>query len=378
MSNLDQLYQDESDSDSEDRDHSSFADDNERLVASMLDGDPSEETLEDERSEEVEQHDDDDDDDNEEDDEEDDTDKRARDNHDDEDEEPSSEREGSERDDESGRESESGRERDEEESAQDGDQSSNKESDDDDEESYGAKPKDESSATDKQEESDSGYDREAPESSDDEDDNGQNKDRGFDVYGNDDPEDFKDEPDDPEQPMPPPVEGSGAMSGSQKTCFFCWCLICMIIALIGGAVIGAILTDEDSSFRNVLGIEPSEDKDDDNECGGGGNSELPPISQGPPTSVFKCDKENVPLEFRIIFDAKPGDVGVRASDDYGTSMWNFPTRSFGSFALMLRENIFTLCLSPQQNYTFEITDLGADGFMSSLGGPIYHAWTFSW
>jgi len=77
------------------------------------------------------------------------------------------------------------------------------------------------------------------------------------------------------------------------------------------------------------------------------------------------------LEFRIIFDAKPDDVGLKVSDPFGVNMWNFAPRSFGSFALLLRENIFTLCLSPFQNYTFELTDISENGFISTFGAEIF-------
>ena len=70
------------------------------------------------------------------------------------------------------------------------------------------------------------------------------------------------------------------------------------------------------------------------------------------------------MEFRITFDQRPADIGLRVIDSLGISMWNFDPGSFGSFALSLRENIFTLCLSPYQNYTFEILDLGSDGLVT--------------
>ena len=162
------------------------------------------------------------------------------------------------------------------------------------------------------------------------------------------------------------------MSSSQKTCFFCCCLICMLIALVAGAVIGAILTDEDQTFKDVLGLESSDDEDVD-ECsrGVGVNATRPPISQDPPTGVFSCPDDNVNLEFRIVFDARPGDVGLRVTDPFNLDMWGFPAGSFGSFALMLRENIFTLCLNPDQIYTFEVTDVGQNGFISSLGADVF-------
>lgn len=195
--------------------------------------------------------------------------------------------------------------------------------------------------------------------------------RNFEVYGDLPPEDFVDEPDDPEQPVdrgpggggddvPNKNGGSTGMSSSQTFCTVCCCLICIILALIGGAVIGALLTDSDSSFRDVLGID-----DGDVACRDEG------LGEGPPKAVFTCPEDNVALEVRIIFDAKPGDVGLKVEDDFGVKLWNFPPMSFASFALLLRENIFTLCLSPFQNYTLEFTDVSENGFISSLGADIY-------
>ena len=56
-------------------------------------------------------------------------------------------------------------------------------------------------------------------------------------------------------------------------------------------------------------------------------------------------------------------------------MWNFDPGSFGSFALLLRENIFTLCLSPFQNYIFEIVDARNNGLISNLGTEVFGSFT---
>lgn len=52
-------------------------------------------------------------------------------------------------------------------------------------------------------------------------------------------------------------------------------------------------------------------------------------------------------------------------------MWNFPVGSFGSFSLLLRENIFTLCLAPQRTYSIEIVDDTGDGLASTFNGNLF-------
>ena len=360
MSALSELYRDDSDTD---EDASSFADDdNDQEEA----GEPSESTDAEETIEDTIE------------------DEEATFERD-EGEEEDSDRRGSDGDEEEGeggseRSDKSDSERDEEASDQDRDKSnsSNRESDGESDGDEREKDDSESNNEEKREDSESGHDNEGSQSdsssgkeaSDKEDED--HADRGFEVYGYEDPDDFKDEPD-PEKAVGAPRSGSGGMSSSQKICFFLCCLICMLLALVGGAVLGAILTDEDENLRSVFGLDSEDDGDTDGDLCPGGTFEptRPPIPQGPPTAVFKCPEDNAALEFRIIFDANPGDVGLRVTDPFGINMWNFPTRSFGSFALLLRENIFTLCLSPQQNYTFELTDSGENGFISTFGAEIY-------
>lgn len=236
---------------------------------------------------------------------------------------------------------------------------------------------------------DSDRDRDPSENDDDRDVVGQNRyehddedEDGYGRYGDredygDDPEGFEDEDAyddekardhlDPEQPMG--GTGSTGMNSAQSVCLIFCCCICIILALIGGAVLGAILVDNDSSFREVLGLD-DEDSGDGRDCpvdGGGGVIDNPPE----PFAQFECPEDNVPLEFRITFDARPGEVGLRVFDTFGINMWNFPERSFGSFALLLRENIFTLCLSPFQNYTLEIADTAENGLISNFGAEIF-------
>lgn len=356
MSALAELYRDDSDTD---EDASSFADADDRREeegAEASESTDAEETIEDTIEDEEATYE------REEGEEEDDSDRRG------------SDAEESERSDKSN----SDRGGDDEASDQDRDRSSssnresdresdgeNGEKDESESENYNEEKREGSESEQNSQESDSGYGKDES----DEDDSDY-KDRGFEVYGNEDPDDFKDEPD-PEKALDAPRGASSGMSTSQKTAFVCCCLICMLLALVGGAVLGAILTDQDENLRSVFGLDSEDDGDADLCPGGTLEPTIPPIPQGPPTAVFKCPEDNAALEFRIIFDANPGDVGLSVTDPFGISMWNFPTKSFGSFALLLRENIFTLCLSPQQNYTFELTDSGENGFISTFGAEIY-------
>lgn len=179
-----------------------------------------------------------------------------------------------------------------------------------------------------------------------------------------------DEYGDPEKPMYRGYPyGDGGMTRSQSVLTLCCCVVCFLIALMLGAIIGALLADSDTSVAEFLGI------DDSSDDGGSDGASCPPPPIFDPQSTFACLEDNVQLEFRITFDSKPGDVGVRVYDVFNTDMWNFPAGSFASISLLRKENVFSLCLSPDGAFTFELTDSANNGLKSSLGADIFGSFT---
>eukprot|EP00977_Amphora_coffeiformis_P009796 scaffold2256_cov166-Amphora_coffeaeformis.AAC.1 len=186
-----------------------------------------------------------------------------------------------------------------------------------------------------------------------------------------------------ETPEPPLYQQQvSGMTGSQLCCTLFCCLIVAFGACIAGSFIGANLAVEDREAEfdlqptNAPTLRPTSRPTPV-------PTPLPPptlfptIPQ-PPGSVFDCPEGNSPLEFRITFDAEPGDIGVRVIDEFGVPMWDFPVGAFGSFALLLRENIFTLCLSPFQQYTFEIIDSSENGLVSRLGTDVFGSFSLKY
>jgi hypothetical protein len=176
------------------------------------------------------------------------------------------------------------------------------------------------------------------------------------------PRDFQD---------PSSAAGDGTMSRNQKVLATMACFICFLMALVLGTGIGAIMANNDTSFCEWFGWCDGDDKD-----GGSGGDNCPPPPVFIPESTFTCPEDNVQLEFRLTFDGSPADLGFRVADLFNVSLWNFPPRTFGTIALMNRENVFSVCLSPQANYTFTLTDVQANGLISNrFGSTQYGAFT---
>ena len=89
--------------------------------------------------------------------------------------------------------------------------------------------------------------------------------------------------------------------------------------------------------------------------------------------TFSCPSDQDLLAFSFVFDANPGEFGFGLFEDAetGDPIWNFGAGSFGSFAVLLREHVFATCLDQGTSYTFDISDVGGNGFVSSLGADVY-------
>lgn len=203
-------------------------------------------------------------------------------------------------------------------------------------------------------------------------------------------------------PPDPPLHSQQAsgMMQSQRTCCNCILILLLLGAVVGASFLGAWLALEREDDRIIIlpswaptaapigtptTATPTGPTNGPSAAPTSSPSVAPTLPPGVtaapviatlaptdlPGSAFDCPEGNSPLEFRITFDAQPADIGLRVIDSFGVSMWDFSPGSFGSFALLLRENIFTLCLSPFQTYTFEVIDANGDGLISNLGSVIY-------
>lgn len=86
---------------------------------------------------------------------------------------------------------------------------------------------------------------------------------------------------------------------------------------------------------------------------------------------FVCPEGDVPIEIRVNFDPHPGQIAIRITDRDDIRMWDMPLESFG-FRLVGRDNIFVLCVAPQQRYNVEIVDSEQDGLVSRQGPFFYY------
>lgn len=194
-------------------------------------------------------------------------------------------------------------------------------------------------------------------------------------------------PTQPSPPAPSPLPLSSSGQSSNATGAYCCLMIPLFGAFVAGSFIGSWLAfnrdyndDNQSCPRVIPATSPTLAPVIAASTAMPTNSPTilptapattqPPASStsSPLTTPFSCPESNIPLEFRITFDARPGEVGLFITDPFGIDLWNFPTRSFRSQALMLRENFFTLCLNPTQNYTMRITDEAENGLVSETLG----------
>ncbi|EEC45268.1 predicted protein [Phaeodactylum tricornutum CCAP 1055/1] len=83
-----------------------------------------------------------------------------------------------------------------------------------------------------------------------------------------------------------------------------------------------------------------------------------------------CPVENVPIEFHITFDSKPAEVGITLRDAGSTTsgVWLFGPGTFRSFTQFARSNVFRLCVSPQLEYDFEVSDAASNGLVANFAG----------
>ena len=181
------------------------------------------------------------------------------------------------------------------------------------------------------------------------------------------------------------IQSSG-MTTSQKVALSC-CLFFLVFGLLILTAFlgarGALAREDDTVIERIITVAPTPNVTSSPSASPTPQptprptprpTSPPVVTTTPPTdppgTIFSCPEGNSPLEFRIVFDSDPQDVGIRVQDEFGVAMWNFGFGSFGSFAQLQRENIFTLCLSPFQQFIFEITDEAENGLISRFGEVI--------
>jgi hypothetical protein len=109
---------------------------------------------------------------------------------------------------------------------------------------------------------------------------------------------------------------------------------------------------------------------------------VPAVRTSPPVpSPIQCSAGDSLLQFEIVFDSEPSDVGIllRDSGTLGAGIWVLESSSFRSFTQFQRKNFFSICLSNSNSYVFEVTDTTGDGLVSVVGGAsnVYGYWKLS-
>lgn len=185
------------------------------------------------------------------------------------------------------------------------------------------------------------------------------------------PEKSQDSPDHPSLLITPTQSVDRNSVANARGFGLCWLFLCFVLftivtvaGTIGTAFYGTELALRKNGLDRTAQVEsPST------------NSPVVPAPIPPP--LTRCRFSDVPLEFEFTFDSNPADVGIllQTQGSVAAAIWSFPAGSFRSFVQLQRANTFSICLSPTQNYVFQILSQNGAGMVSTFAGePVYGYW----
>lgn len=162
-------------------------------------------------------------------------------------------------------------------------------------------------------------------------------------------------------------------------------MLMLMLSTIGTSFLGSELALRGRTVSLTVKSEVAPPSPSPSVIGNPHNITNPPVPQpeikAPP--AVECNEGQVLLQFEIRFDSKPAEVGFSLQDSGlfgGASLWAFDALSFRSFTQFLRKNVFSICLSQDPTYEFEITDALANGLVSSFGSStlVFGEWSLTY